>query len=240
MKSLGLKFGILVLFGAFFLSSCNGPDCIRGSGNQVSKTRNLGSFSKIETSGSFEIIVKQDSTSSLVINADDNIQDEIETSINGKTLSIGIGSNICDSGPILIYINSKDFEKIKASGSVDIKSDGLLNVNDFELNLSGSSKVMLEMNAKTLRTSSSGSSDISLKGQAGAHELELSGSGNIDALEFVVGEYNIRSSGSSQSKINVLNVLNVRSSGSSTVEYKGKPSKVSNHDSGSSQIISIN
>lgn len=237
MKNLGLIFLIL---GTFFLLSCNGTDCIRGTGNQVTMTRNTEPFTKIETSGSFEIVLKQDSISALIINADDNIQDEIETSISGKTLSISMSNNICDSGPILIYINSKDFEKIKASGSVDIKSDGLLNVNDFELNLSGSSKVMLEMNAKKLRTSSSGSSEISLKGQAGAHELELSGSGHIEALDFVVGEYNIKSSGSSQSMINVLNVLNVRSSGSSTVKYKGKPSKISNHDSGSSQIISIN
>lgn len=240
MNNLKLKLCTTALLGIVLLTSCNGIDCVSGSGNQVSVSRDIGAFTKIETSGSFEIILKQDSISSLRIEADDNIQNEIVTSIRGNTLSIDMNGNFCDPGPISIYISSKDFEKIKASGAVDIRSDGLLNVIDFDLNLSGSSKIMLEINAKTLRTSSSGSSEINLKGQAGVHELDLSGSADIEALDFVVGEYNIKSSGSSKSKINVLNVLDVNSSGSSKVEYRGKPSKVSNHDSGSSQIISIN
>lgn len=240
MNNFGLKFCTTALLGVLLLASCNGIDCVSGSGNQVTVTRDIGTFTKIETSGSFEIILKQDPLSALRIEADDNIQDEIKTSISGNTLSIDMDGNFCDSGPILLYISSKDFEKIKISGAVDLRSDGQLDLNDFELNLSGSSKVMLEMNAKRLRTSSSGSTEINLKGQAGVHELDLSGSTNIKALDFVVGEYNIKSSGSSKSSINVLNVLNVRSSGSSKVEYIGKPSKVSNHDSGSSQVISIN
>lgn len=239
MKNSSLKYAAIVLLGAFLLSSCHGIDCISGSGNQVTVTRDVGPFTKIETSGSFEIVLKQDSISSVRINADDNIQDLIETSVRGNTLSIDMEGNYCDSGSIKVYISSRNFEQIKASGAVDIRSDGRLNVNDFELNLSGSSKIMLEMNAKTLRTTSSGSSEMHLKGQAGVHELDLSGSSNIDALDFVVGEYNINSSGSSTSRINVLNKLNVRSSGSSKVEYRGKPSKVSNQDSGSSKVIGI-
>lgn len=239
MKNLPMKCTAFVLLGMLFLSSCQGIDCISGSGNQITVNRDIDNFTKIETNGSFEIIIKQDSSSSVRIQADDNIQDKIETSVRGNTLSIDMDGNFCDSGPIQLYISSRDFEKIKASGAIDIRSDGVLNVNDFELSLSGSSKIMLEMNARTLRTSSSGSSEIDLKGQAGSHELDLSGSSNIEALDFVVGEYNINSSGSSKSRINVLNVLNVRSSGSSKVEYRGKPSKVSNQDSGSSKVISI-
>lgn len=239
MKNLFLKFVTPILLGAFLLSTCQSLDCISGSGNQVLLSRDLGYFTKIETSGSYEIILKQDSINSLSIKADDNIQDEIMTRVSGNTLSISMEGFFCKPGPIIIYISSKEIEKVKASGAIDISSDGLLDVSDFQLELSGSSKVMLELNAKTLKTSSSGSSDINLKGQAGIHELELSGSSNIEALDFVVGEYNINSSGSSKSRINVLNKLNVRSSGSSKIEYKGKPSKISNHDSGSSKITSL-
>jgi hypothetical protein len=95
------------------------------------------------------------------------------------------------------------------------------------------------MNAANVRTTSSGASEIFLKGQASSHEVDLSGSSEINALDFVVGKYRIESSGSANSKINVLNELEVKSSGSSDVEYRGNPSKLSNDDSGASSIRKI-
>jgi hypothetical protein len=90
-----------------------------------------------------------------------------------------------------------------------------------------------------VRTQSSGASEIFLKGQASSHEVELSGSSSIDALDFVVGKYRIESSGASNSKINVLSDLRVKSSGASDVEYRGNPSNVSNDDSGASSVRKI-
>ncbi len=231
--------GILV-FGVLLISSCNSFDCVSGSGKQISENRNVGPFSKIETSGSIKIILKQDSVNNLRIVADDNIQREIDTRVKGNTLVIDLDGNICDPGPITVYISSKNYEGIDASGAVEILSDGKLNVNDFDLDLSGSSTVDLVLNAANLRTSSSGASEIRLAGQAGSHDLDLSGSSSVEALDFVVGKYRIESSGASNSRINVLNELIIRSSGSSDVQYRGNPSKISNDDSGASSVRKIN
>lgn len=225
---------------ALLLNSCSGLDCVSGSGNQVTQERNIGDFSRIETSGSFKIILKQDTSSNIRIVADDNIQKEIQTSIKGDRLVIDMDGNICDSGPVTIYLSSKNFEGIESSGAVEIMSEGKLNVNDFDLDLRGSSKVMLDMNAANLRTSSSGASEIILKGQAGSHDLDLSGSSSVEALDFVVGKYQINTTGSSNSRINVLNELDISSSGSSDVEYRGNPAHIKNDESGASSLRKIN
>jgi hypothetical protein len=68
----------------------------------------------------------------------------------------------------------------------------------------------------------------------------LSGSGDIDALDFVVGKYNIETSGASHCKINVLKDLSVHTSGASEIEYRGSPSNVSSDKSGASSITKIN
>lgn len=226
-----LSFGVL-------LSSCN-SDCINGSGNQVSETRDLGAFSYVETSGSIKVILKQGSLSGLRILADDNILKEIKTIVRGNRLIIDLDGNFCSAGPITIYVTSKEFEGVSGSGAVELLSDGKLNVKDFELDLSGSSKVVLEMSAANVKTSLSGASEIYLKGQAGSHELDLSGSSSVDALDFVVGRYRIESSGSSNSHINVLNELDISSSGSSDVEYRGNPSKIKNDESGASSLKKV-
>jgi len=222
------------------LSSCSGFDCINGSGNQVTENREIGTFTQVETSGSLKIVLSQDSTSSVRILADDNIQKEIQTRLSGNTLKIDIEGNICDAGPVTIYLGSKDYQKIESSGSVEVLSEGKLNLNELDLELHGSSKVMLDLNVKSLRTSSSGSSEIVLKGQAGTHDLDMTGSSSVEALEFVVGVYQINSTGASKSRINVLNSLEVNSRGASDVEYKGKPSKIKKDNSGASVVRSIN
>ncbi|MHB1177166.1 MAG: head GIN domain-containing protein [Daejeonella sp.] len=201
--------------------------------------RKIEAFTKVETSGSIKVILKQGTDYGLRIIADDNIQKEIETYVRGNTLIIDMDGNFCDAGPITVYVNSREYEGIDASGAVEILSDGKLSVKDFELGLSGSSKVDIDINAANMKTSSSGASEIFLKGQAGSHELDLSGSSSVEALDFVVGRYRIESSGSSNSRINVLNELNISSSGSSDVEYRGSPSNIKNDESGASSLKKI-
>lgn len=240
MKNSTLILTVTILLASALLSSCSNVGCINGSGKQISEVRNVGPFTKIETSGSIKVVLRQDSLSSIRILADDNIQREIDTRVKGNTLVIDMEGNICDGGPVTIYISSKNYEGIEASGAVEIVSDGKLNVNDFDLDLSGSSRVSLDINAANLRTSSTGASEIKLAGQAGSHNLDLSGSSSVEALDFVVGKYHIESSGSSKSRINVLNELDIRSSGSSDIQYRGNPSNVTNDDSGASSVKKIN
>ena len=236
-KSTTILIGMLSL--SALLSSCNPFDCVRGSRNLVSQNRKVEAFTKVETSGSIKVVLKQSTDYGLRITADDNIQKEIETYVRGNTLIIDTDGNFCDSGPITIYVNSPEYEGIHASGAVEILSDGKLTVKNFELDLRGSVKVDLDINAANMKTSSSGASEIFLKGQAGSHELELSGSSSVEALDFVVGRYRIENSGSSNSRINVLNELNISSSGSSDVEYRGSPSSIKNNESGASSLKKI-
>lgn len=222
---------------ALLIGGCN-ADCIPGSGNQITTTRDVQPFTFVETSGSIKLVLKQ-GPQELRITADDNLMDEIRTNVSGNTLEIDMKGNFCNTGPITVYLSSQAYEGVNASGAVEIVSDGLLQLKDFEMDLSGSSKVDLNMNAANVTTKSSGSSEISIKGQASSHDVDLSGSSSISALDFVVGKYRIESSGASESKINVLNELEVKSSGSSDVEYRGNPSKVSNNDSGASNVRKI-
>ncbi len=241
MKRSILISGCLIFAGTLLaISGCNHFGCISGSGHQISQNRTTEPFSKIETSGSMKIVLKQDSNQMVRIVADDNIQKDIRTSVHGSTLKIDMDGNFCNTGPITVYLNAKNFEGVDASGAVEIENTGKLNVKDFSLDLSGSSKVNLDLTAANVSTQSSGSSEIYLKGQASSHHIDLSGSGSIEALDFVVGKCDIESSGASKSRVNVLNSLDVHSSGSSDVEYRGNPAHVSNDDSGSSSIKKIN
>ena len=234
-----LNIGLLAAGIVLTLSSCD-QSCIVGSGNQVTETRKVSDFTKIEVSGGYIIKLVQDSSLSLTVTADDNIQKYIKTDVSGDKLRIS-NENICtSSGEVIVIVGVRNLEEIKASGAVEVSSNGKINASDLNISLSGSTKITLAINAARITTHASGSSEINLTGQATEHDLDLSGSSNVNAFDLVTGVYNIKTSGSSDCDINVLQELNVHSSGSSAIKYRGNPTSVNNDKSGSSSIEKVN
>ncbi|MGZ3753395.1 MAG: head GIN domain-containing protein [Mucilaginibacter sp.] len=237
------KYLYLILFIAAIsvtaLSSCR-FGCIKGSGRQITETRKVTDFTRLEISGGYKVILKQDSSLSVTVNADDNLMKYIRSSVDGDRLHIYSKKNLCGSGELVITIGVKNLEKVKASGAVDLSSDGKLNTKDFALELNGASKVNLDLNAANVITEGNGSSEITLKGQASSHKIELAGSGKIYALDFVVGNYDIQTTGASECQINVLHELNVNTTGAADIKYRGNPTSVNSSKTGSASITKIN
>ncbi|RCH56366.1 DUF2807 domain-containing protein [Mucilaginibacter hurinus] len=219
-------------------SSCNNS-CKQGSGNIATDTRKVEDFTKIEVSGGYKVTLKQDSSLSIAITTDDNLFDDIKTSVSGGTLTIKPNKNICATESSTLVIGVRNLEKIAGSGAVDFASAGKLTTGNLSISLSGSGKVDLDLNAANVYTEASGATELKLRGQATAHSIEMSGSGKVEALDFVVGNYTINTSGASESSINVLNSLIVKTSGSSSIQYRGNPRTVKNDESGASSIKKI-
>jgi len=233
-------YGLILLAATtvFSISSCNFR-CVRGSGHSTTETRQTSQFSSIDVSGGFKVNLKQDSSNKVTITADDNLMKYIKTSVEGNKLRIYTKRNLCNSGELVVNIGFKNIEELRASGAVEFNGDSKINAKDVRIDLSGACKVNLDLNAASVRTSGSGATEISLKGQAASHDVDLSGSGKVFAFDFVVGSYNIQTSGATHCQINVLKELNVHTSGASEIEYKGSPSSVNNDKSGASSIKKV-
>lgn len=232
---------LLILSGVFLnffvLSSC-GNSCEKGSGKTASEDHKTEAFTKLNVSGSYKIVLKQGNPS-IKVTADDNLLKLIETKVSGDELTIKTKSDICNAGMMEIDISNPDFQAVKSAGAVDLSSDGRLTLKDFVMELAGISKVNLDISAAKVKTLASGSADINLKGQASGNNVTLSGKGNLNALDFIVADYRIETSGLSNCKVNVLNELSVNMSGAGSVAYKGNPAKINNEHSGVTSIKKI-
>ena len=133
-------------------------------------------------------------------------------------------------------MHSKSLKAIAVSGASEIISNTLMSSNEFELALSGSSEISLILNTGNLVTKSSGSSTINLVGQARKHDVDMSGSTELNAFDFVVNEYILESSGASNCRINALTSLITNTSGTSEIVYKGNPKDIKSNKSGVATI----
>lgn len=240
MKKIHIAVSMLMMSALlFFIAACNN-DCIKGSGKPATENRKLKAFSKIEISGAYKVALVQDSSYAITIKADDNIMALIKTDVSGDKLKISTGNkSICANNPITITLGLRDLRELKVSGAVEVTSGGKINTGDLDLDLSGASKINIDLKANNINTGASGVNEITLRGQAASHTVNFSGSGKLHAFDFVVAKYGIETTGESDCEINVLSDLDVHTTGAATIKYKGSPAQINKSETGSLTLTKV-
>lgn len=154
-----------------------------------------------------------------------------ETKISARDLDLTVSG----SGNMKIDINASGDVEGDVSGSGNMYLKGTC--ANFESDVSGSGKVHLELAIAQLADFGiSGSGKIEASGTAASVKAAISGSGKVLASELVTNRCEIRISGSGDIEINVKNEIDASISGSGTVSYKGNPSRINSHSSGSGKV----
>src|SRR5262245_31275046 len=117
MKKLAL-FSLVILV---FASGCReiAGRRVRGSGHITTQSRNVSDFRNVEVGGAIDVYLKQDSSTSVKIEADDNLLEYVEIQTEGSTLRIHTsrGVNLRPSDKIKVYVSNPSFEDLDAGGA---------------------------------------------------------------------------------------------------------------------------
>ncbi len=231
---------LIVVAAAVSLTTSCRMSCKKGSGEVTSDSRKVANFDAIHVKGAYKVILRQDSSNNLKITTDNNLLEYIEASVSGGTLEITSDKNICASQEAVIEVGVRNLKQIEGAGAVKFVTEGQLHTSDIALKLDGSGSVDLNLNAAKVSTVVNGSSEINLKGQAASHVIKVAGTGKLRALDFVVGDYTVETTGASDCQINVLKSLTVDTKGAADIQYRGNPASVKNNETGSSNLKKIN
>ena len=81
---------IIAAVTALLFASCNlNVNTIKGSGNVTTEKRTIsGNFTKVSVSNAIDLVIIQSDSTEVVVEADDNIQQEITTKVENGTLYI--------------------------------------------------------------------------------------------------------------------------------------------------------
>ena len=178
------------------LTACGfyGVDGTRGSGNLLTETRELGSFTRIDIRGgaNVELTVDPNLTQSVSVTYDDNVIGFIVTRVDAKTLIIDTaGSFSITGGPRRVVTVVTDDIEVIGSGVTE----------SYRLQASDGSDVdLVDLQASSVEIDVSGGSDVSvfvsesITGQAsGAADIEIFGSpANLDVRESGAADVSLR------------------------------------------------
>lgn len=224
----------IFLLLAISFSGCQ--NFVTGEGPVMDIKKNVDNFSKFDLQIDAEVNITQGATNNVVITAQNNIAEAIYAKVSGNKLKIYANKNLITAEPIVINITMSSIEEIEISGSGIIRSKGVINAPELDLEVSGSGKIFFNTVCNKIETDISGSGEVHLKGSSIDSELNISGSGKLEAFDFATQTSKIEISGSGNADVTVSQNLTANISGSGNVNYKGNPAKVKSDVNGSGTI----
>lgn len=216
MKNIAL---LAALFSIVAFTSCR-KETIRGGGSTTSETRELATFTSVQTDGSHDVVVYPSTTNRVVITGYSNLIPIFETNVSGGKLRLKFRDdyiNIRNNNiKIELYTTDMSVFTINGSGKTIIKS-GLTSSN-MDLEINGSGDIDIDQN------------------KFDNMNCKINGSGNINGRYCETDHASVRISGSGNVELTVLNNLDVKISGSGDVNYWGSASITNADISGSGKI----
>lgn len=213
---------------------------VSGNGKMTTETRNVGSYDAIRVAGFFNVTLVAGDEGVLTIEGESNLLAFIETDVSRGILTIKVENkqnlNASWGKDIKIVIPFRDIERVSLSGSGEITSNDLIKATTFEVSVSGSGDVNLEVEANRTQSRVTGSGDLNLKGSTIEHDVKVTGSGDIEAGRFKAENVNAQVTGSGDIRVACTKSIKARVTGSGDIEYVGTPTKQDTKVIGSGDI----
>jgi len=226
--------GLLVLF--ISLSSCN--KTYIGEGKPVVDVREIGKFDKVVLSMNAKVRVTDTTANFCIVRAQENIQEAIVTRIDGNTLVITSRGVLISDEPIEIEIGISQASAFEVNGSGEIIGMNTIKNEEVDFEVNGSGVLKMDVVAVTVSGAVSGSGEATLTGSSNDLNVEINGSGLVDAQKFSTLKSKARISGSGQVKLFVEQSLEANVGGSGIISYRGNAT-VQKKVAGSGQVIKI-
>jgi autotransporter translocation and assembly factor TamB len=201
--------------GLITINNCN-PNAIDGSGVSKTESRAVGSFSRIDLSGSPDVEVAVGPATSVSVTADDNVLPTIETTVSGDTLSINSKGSYNTRLGVKVNITVAMLDGVSVSGSGDIHVTGL--------------------KAGEMDAGVTGSGDVTLNGAVDRLSAKITGSGDLRGGDLDAKHVRVTVTGSGNATIRATEELDASVTGSGDVRYSGNPPQVRKNVTGSGDI----
>lgn len=214
---------VFLICGIIAVSGCIGSQG-SGSGNVVNQTKNISSLNQVALNGTGTIIITQGNNESLVVEAEDNIQPNINTNVSNNQLNIYLQNNApIPTKTIKYYLTVKDLNSISIDGAGQIQSTSLI-TNNLTIKINGASQgTITDLKVNTLIIDINGAGKLNLAGTANNQTIKIFGAGNYSAKNLTSKIASINIDGGGSTVLRVSDLLNVIINGAGDISYIGNP-----------------
>lgn len=214
-----VAFGVLVAGAALAvvvgLVAGSGDDSPHGSGQTVTSVRAVAPFTAVELAGANTVTISVGSAQSVAVAGDDNLVDDVTTTVSGGRLVIDDPGSFDTEAPMSVTITMPSLDGLTLSGMGTVTVVGVTGP-DFTADLSGTG---------TLQVS----------GRADRVTATMSGLGTLDLQTLAARDVIARLDGAGDLYVQATATLDATLTGTGSIVYSGLP-VVTEHKTGTGSI----
>ncbi len=232
---------IIVALTALLFGSCNfvgNFESITGSGNVTVEKRSVdGDFKSVEVSNAIDLVIEQSENIEISVEADDNLQKEITTTIENGVLIISCKFNNFDSVTSKkVTVKMPLIEELEASSSSTITSKNKLQGDQITLSASSAAEIDLNLEFEKIESKASSAGNITIKGKALQLETNASSGSDIDAGNLLANEIIAKSSSGASITVHPIVLLKAGASSGGSINYNTIPKSIEKRESSGGNV----
>jgi len=190
------------------------------SAQTYSSIQDLSVFTSIVVNTPIDLTLKQGTESSVSIGEGD-IKDAVSAEVKDSVLYLKKGAG---KGRYILTVAFMKINKIELLSNCKLKNSKQINSDKLEVVISGAaSEVKLKVNVKELSTSVNSKGNITYKGIAESHKVNIKGYGEIDADKLVTISTNIDIIGVGNVIVNAKQDINGIINGAGNITFNKEP-----------------
>ena len=228
---------LTAIFVSVMLGSCIFSGSVEGNGKVVEETRDLGDFDKISVTRGMNVYISQGPVQKVIVSADENLLDVIETSVSDGTLKVSSNRVIRKASSNKVLVTLPDLVLIKATAGSNIFTEDTLNLKMLEVKGMAGSNVKLVLNSEELHVSAVAGSNIFLNGTSVSCIVKANSGSNVKAGELNVATCDLKASSGANVWINVQKEMSAKVSSGANVFYSGNPETTNIEKSSGGNVI---
>jgi len=230
-----------LLFIATVSTSCmiDGITSVSGNRNVNTETRKINDdFTKVEVGQGIQLYITQDDNLSLVVKADENLHNLIETEVRNGVVKITSKRNIRRAKSKKIYLSAPRIDAIKATSGSDVVTENTLKADIFDVHVSSGADARIDINADTINSSSSSGADLRIKGTANYFTAKATSGSSIRAYSLESKNATVKVNSGADIDVFAVESLTAKASSGGDIDYKGNPKRLDKKKSSGGSISS--
>lgn len=238
MKS--IKTIALLFVTALLTTSCNFDmswNSVRGNGNVTTQERPVTEdFSVVRGSAGLNVYLTAGDENKIVVEADENLMEVIETEIIDGKLKIGTNQNISRSKAQKVHVTYVQLDGVEASSGADVIGNSVIKSEYLSLRSSSGADLEVDVIAKDLYADVSSGADLKVSGRATKLKAEASSGSDLKARDLEVKICEAKASSGADIVVNVSEEMVGKASSGGDIKYYGNPTAVSVKDGASGSV----
>jgi hypothetical protein len=233
MKTL-LKISAVLLL--FLTTSCF-LDGVKGDRNVITQNRDISSdFDALHVSYGINVKLTMGSTTSLKLEADENLHDIIRTEVEDGVLHIYSEKNIYSAKKRTVYLTATDLNEIKVTSGAQVTSENTIKTEELKVSTTSGANAKLNLEVANVSCRSTSGSNARLSGRAERLTVSATSGANIKAkgLEALICE--AKATSGSVVSVHATQELDAKATSGGNISCSGDPEIVKKNSSSGGNI----